>query len=278
MLDNVLGSTCTVSGATAEWRRLQRQARDAYLAQRQSEVDAANAAIDERIRVLNNLLREALHYEPFRFDRLKRAVQIAIYDPFGIGVPTPKPKPQDFLPVRPGFFARLLLGSEKRFQAAVTRAEHMYEVAAKAYAVYEADCDRVRSEAELQHQTVDLAHAAYQRGETAAVVDYFTRVLNVDSLPSGFPQASRVGYIPESQQLVVEREMPTIDCVPDVRTYRYIRARDAIEHSARPATQRRSIYNNLVAQLAIRTLYVLFAADQDRVLTTIVLNCFCGYD
>src|SRR5207237_764211 len=84
----------------------------------------------------------------------------------------------------------------------------------------------------------------------------------------------RVGHIPESKQLVVERQLPTIDCVPQVANYRYVRARDAIENSARPLTQRRAIYNDVVAQFALRTLHVIFSADHDHVLETVVLNCF----
>jgi restriction system protein len=78
----------------------------------------------------------------------------------------------------------------------------------------------------------------------------------------------------ESKQLIIERELPIVDVVPDVTIYRYVKARDKIESSPRPMNQRHSIYARLVAQMALRTLHGGFAADAAGILETIVLNCF----
>lgn len=42
--------------------------------------------------------------------------------------------------------------------------------------------------------------------------------------------------MPESKQLVVELELPTVDVVPKVRLYKYVKARDAIEETYLQAT------------------------------------------
>src|SRR5207249_3728133 len=101
-------------------------------------------------------------------------------------------------------------GSEKRFQIKLRRAEKAYEAVASVYAAYEAECAREQAEVEAEHRAVDLAYAAYGNGDPATVVDYFTLALKADPLPEDFPRAVRVGYIPESRQLVVEQQLPTI--------------------------------------------------------------------
>src|SRR5213080_3734577 len=73
------------------------------------------------------------------------------------------------------------------------------------------------------------------------------RLAAADLVPDDFPRTVRVGYTAESKQLVVERQLPTIDCVPEVATYRYVRSRAVIATSSRSIAQRRSIYSAVVA-------------------------------
>jgi restriction system protein len=81
-----------------------------------------------------------------------------------------------------------------------------------------------------------------------------------------------MAFVPESKQLVVEFELPSLSVVPVVKQYRYVKARDAVENRPRPATQVKALYASVVAQTTIRTLHELFEADRDGKLETIVFN------
>jgi len=81
-----------------------------------------------------------------------------------------------------------------------------------------------------------------------------------------------MAFVPESKQLVVEYELPSADAIPTDKQYRYVKARDVIEHSDRPASQVKALYASVVAQATIRTLHELFEADRDGKLETIVFN------
>lgn len=78
--------------------------------------------------------------------------------------------------------------------------------------------------------------------------------------------------MPESRQLVVEYELPPISIVPAVKSYRYVKARDAIDDSPRPAAQIKRLYSLAVAQTALRSLHELFQADRREQIETIVFN------
>ena len=74
--------------------------------------------------------------------------------------------------------------------------------------------------------------------------------------------------------MVVEYELPPIAVVPTTKAYKYVKARDAVDETARPATQVKGAYSSLVAQTALRSLHELFQADRTEKLETIVFNGF----
>jgi restriction system protein len=72
--------------------------------------------------------------------------------------------------------------------------------------------------------------------------------------------------------LVVEYQLPTVDAIPAVRQFRYVKVRDAIDAAERPRAQVRALYASAIAQIAVRTLHELFEADRSELVETVVLN------
>src|SRR5262249_31567141 len=154
---------------------------------------------------------------------------------------------------------------EKGRQAALSRA----------YAGYESEVEQLKAEAAAQHVEVDEFRGRFEHNDASAIVEYFSLVLDRSSYPDLFPKQHRMAFVPESKQLVVEYELPTVEAsVPTAKQYRYVRARDTIDQSARPAAQVRALYASIVAQITIRTLHELFEADRGSKLETIVFNAF----
>lgn len=114
----------------------------------------------------------------------------------------------------------------------------------------------------------------FTNDDPETIASYFSLVLETSPYPQGFPKSHRVAFVPESRQLVVEYDLPKLTIVPTAKAYRYVKSRDAIEETARPATQARTLYAQVVAQTALRTLHELFRADREARVETIVLNCF----
>jgi restriction system protein len=123
-----------------------------------------------------------------------------------------------------------------------------------------------------QHEQVDTFEADYRRGDLDAVVSYCQMVLEASAYPDGFPQQFRFAYVPESRQAVVEYELPTVDVVPAVKAYRYVKQSDSVAVSARPQTQIKALYASVVAQVAIRTVRVLLTSDKAGHIDTVVFN------
>src|SRR5439155_20274603 len=133
---------------------------------------------------------------------------------------------------------------------------------AAARARHNDDEAKIRARARAQDNEVDEFKARFAASDPEAIVEYFSLVLDASRYPEEFPKKYRMAFVPESKQLVVEYELPTLDGVPTDKQYRYVKARDAIEHTDRPASWVKTTYGSIVAQTTIRTLHELFEADR----------------
>jgi restriction system protein len=131
---------------------------------------------------------------------------------------------------------------------------------------------QVDAEVAAHNSQIDGFVAAFAAAEPNAVVEYFGLVLGNSVYPDDVPQHYRLGYVPESRQLVVEYQLPTLEVIPAVRGYRYVKSRDDITTSARPAKEIRDRYASVVTQVTLRTVHELFEADRSSLLDTIVFN------
>jgi restriction system protein len=179
-------------------------------------------------------------------------------------------------------------GAKAKFAAEVKAAEERHKEQLKEHAAYEeqrtgwlesarqqheAALVRLKDESQQQHAAIDSFKADYEGGNTDAIVHYYSIALERDRLPADFPQLVRVAYVPESRQLVVERQLPTVDIVPIDASYKYNKSADRVDSSSRPATQIRALYGSIVAQVSLRTVAIILAATT-RPMESIVLNCF----
>jgi restriction system protein len=139
-----------------------------------------------------------------------------------------------------------------------------------------ADFDRRVAERRAEHDAdvarVDEFAAAIAARDPGALAEYFGLVLNASHLPEDFPRWHRLAYVPESRQLVVEFQLPGLEVVPTEKSFRYVKARDEITSTARPAKDRKERYAAVLAQLSLRMVHELFEAERPRAVETIVFN------
>lgn len=273
-----------------EERRNARLTQQAHLRDRSQEVDEANRQLAQQLDGLDSLLMAGVvSAKPIDFASLKTQPEIPGFDPQGQDQPAPEPAWSRFEPKPADFFARLLRGSAEKQRTKVAAARQLFEANYAEWLEYEgkriawlgdatarhtAEVEAIQAQARAQNVEIDSFEAAYRDGDPDAVQQYFSIVIERDKLPEGFRHNARVAYVKESRQLVVERELPTVDVVPSLTAYRYVRANDGITASTRPALQIKEIYVNTVARMALRTLYLLFVADTAGHVESVVLNCF----
>ncbi|MGC2208097.1 MAG: restriction endonuclease, partial [Candidatus Dormiibacterota bacterium] len=200
----------------------------------------------------------------------------------------PTPNPAAFAPAKPRGLLGVLPGPKQKYLVAVQAGRAAYDAKKKGWEVGEADrlarldearkahdlaVDRLRETIETLDAAVDALATAFAAGDPQAVIQYFSLVLAQSKYPDEFPTERRVAFVPESRQLVVEIELPTMGAaVPTERAFRYVRARDEIESVPRPARERKQLYEQVVVQTTLRTLHELVRADTSGRFDTLVLN------
>ena len=263
-----------------------KEAKRRYAEARAAEAQSLNDDLAATVSALERLLAATLGVDDhIDFESLKERAEIPPFQPGAVG--SPIPGPTFTAPEAPTGLRKLMPGAAAKHEAAVDAARAEYEAALAAWRSEEADRvakletmqaehDRrvaeIVEQTEMQHAAVDAFRSAVDQAQPDAVVEYFNLVLEASAYPDGFTKSRRLAYVPDSRQLVLEYDLPTIDGVPAVREYRYIKARDEIASAARPATQRRALYASIVAQTSLRCVHELFEADRQGLIDTIVYN------
>lgn len=267
-----------------------KQHRDWHVAQREGEAEARTEELAQRVESLRTILADGLAQLPSV--SLASLRQPAIYPDFVIpqdlATPVPAPRREQF-PVKPPTLFERLVSRTARYEQDATAAENAFQ---HHHAVYrekeqlrldavtalqnQHGAERARRLAEIQahNAQIDLTIDDYKRGEASAVVAYHSMVLEASAYPDGFPQEFRVAYIAESKELVIDYELPTVGIVPETVECRYVKSKDTLEEKPRKLAEIKELYGDIVASIALRTMYETVASDASA---HILVVTFSGY-
>jgi restriction system protein len=268
--------------AAADEREYKRR----YAEARQCEAEALERDLERRLLQLEGLLEATLDVDDYvDLDALKPTWKDPRFD--GGALSRPKPEPKLDLPDAPRGLKAAIPGAKRKHEELVSKAQAQHSDAladhrareaereqklAKARAEFDERIAKRRAEHDAEVARVDEFVNEVAAREPEALVEYFGLVLNASHLPEDFPRWHRVAYQPESRQLVVEFQLPGLDVVPMQKTFRYVKARDEITSSTRPAKDRKERYAAALSQLSLRTVHELFEADRAGAVESIVFN------
>ncbi|MFJ6619847.1 restriction endonuclease [Kitasatospora sp. NPDC091335] len=272
--------------------RGEREAQRAYQQSREAEAARQTAELDARVEELKGLLAAGLAAPAFGPQALLAPSAVPPFDPGPLGEPVPMPDqsseryfvpPPDAVQARnPGVrqqYEQYLAQARARFEqdwyAAQTGEADRQQRLAAYHREYLAWVEQSRrQQEELGARTEELLRRL-RAGEPEAVQEYFTAGLYASAAwPEGFPHRLVAAFDAGSRQLVVDWELPGPDVVPAAARVRYVKSDDREAEVARPATERKALYREVLAQSALRVAAELFRADRDGLLDSVVLNGF----
>jgi restriction system protein len=257
-----------------------------YAESRAAHVAAMNDDLQAAVGALEGLLAASLSAgDRASFSSLKKPASPPPWQHPELERLEPTPALDAFMPAPPAGLAKMFGKSKHeqavaegraRYQQAVQehrgREEQRAQALATARAEWQRAIDAANAYAREQHAEIDAFEADYRRGDLDAIVSYCSTVLEMSAYPDGFPQRFKLAYVPESRQAVVEYELPTVDVVPTVRAYKYVKTSDTIAETARPQSQVKTLYASVVAQVTIRTVHELLQSDKGDHIDTVVFN------
>ncbi|NXY96360.1 restriction endonuclease [Streptomyces sp. BR123] len=268
-----------------EVARSQREQQAAYRQHREAEARRRTERLDAEVAALQGLLAAGCRAPAFRMAALVRSEQLEPFNPGTLAHPVPMPRLEQFQQQSSGW----TFGSNRRAQAEreaharytqAWQAAHAAEAQRQQHlAAYRQQYDRWAAEqlAGIRRHNNGLTElgGALRAGEAEAVVEYFSAALYASAAwPEGLPRQVSAAYDPGPGQLVLDWELPRYEVVPAAKSVRYMPSTDQDKETARPATQRRALYRDLLAQCVLLVVRELYAADEFGVLDSVVVNGF----
>ncbi|WP_371618272.1 restriction endonuclease [Streptomyces sp. NBC_00454] len=265
--------------------RGQRQQQAADRQHRDAEARRRSAQLDAEVEALQVLLVTGCRAPAFRTAAMVRSEQLEPFAPGSLAQPVALPRIDQFQHQSSGW----TLGSGQRAQAerdAHARYTAAWQAAQAAetqrqhqLASYRQQYDTWAAEqlAGIRAHNSGLAElaAALRAGDPEAVVEYFSAALYVSTAwPEALPRQVAAAYDPGARQLVLDWELPGYTVVPEARSVQYLPSTGQYRVKPRPATERRALYRDLLAQCVLLVLRELYAADEFGVLDSVLVNGF----
>lgn len=265
-------------------------AKQGYLESREGAAQEQTATIQSIVATLSSILLAATRrHFAVDFEKLKVKPKRIPFNAEGYDKSEPAPSENDFAPPPLSFLQRFIPAFVQKHDQAIADGHALYGQAVSQYKVRESERSATLGELKAKHveniqsekdrvanfnAAIDENAASYRAGELLSVVDYFTTVLEDDIIFQTQPPTVKITYVPESKQLVVEYQLPTIDVVPANSAVRYVRKSDELLAIPRKLAEIRNLYRDVLAQVTCRALYSIVDADTARTVEVIALNGF----
>jgi restriction system protein len=119
---------------------------------------------------------------------------------------------------------------------------------------------------------IDQNRENYMAKEQGAVSDYCDSVLSNSIYPDYFPKEWDLDYNADTRTLVVEYDLPAPESLPTLKEVQYVQSKDDFKETHLSEKEREALYDNLLYQIALRTIHELFEADTADALDAVVFS------
>jgi len=144
------------------------------------------------------------------------------------------------------------------------------------YAIQIAAWDRAKQEhrdkQKAKNDQVKALRVEYSAGVPSAVEYFCAEVLNNSIYPEDFPRGNILSFNQNSGVLIIDYELPDHSAFPTVKEVKYIVAREQFQEVPLSDAWLKKTYDEVLYQIALRTLHELYIADEAEVLKSIVFN------
>ncbi|RSM67748.1 restriction endonuclease [Kibdelosporangium aridum] len=219
------------------------------------------------------------------FDQLRQTYKPTPFDPGRLAIPEPPPQWEQFAPAPPTVLARVLRKSshdratkdaQERFAEA--KAKHEHDENRRLARIAEAKSKHAQAEASMRQEVdqnnaqVDQLERDVKAGVPQAVEDYFELLLEASPQPDDLPADVETAYQADARKLLIVRDLPGLDVIPETREYTYVRTRDEVTSKPRPVKEIKQRYGNLVAQVVLRTMRDAFDIHPIGIVDEVAIN------
>jgi len=115
-------------------------------------------------------------------------------------------------------------------------------------------------------------HDQYLRKFPEALIRYWHEVLSRSEYPDSFPRDCSLSYDPGKAMLILNYELPNQGAIPNKKQVKYVATRQEFQDVLVSDSELKRLYDDVLYQVCLRTLYELFNSDEVSALDSIVFN------
>ena len=125
---------------------------------------------------------------------------------------------------------------------------------------------------EAHNSAVLALRSRYEAGSPGAVEQYMQMILDQSSYPDPIAGEPDARFDEASKTLVVNFWVPGPEDFPNIVEYNYVASRKAIKPVEMKPKDFEAFYDDIISQIALRTVHEVFVADYPRQVEAIVIN------
>ena len=127
-------------------------------------------------------------------------------------------------------------------------------------------------EQDILNESYETLKENYYKANPESIHHYSNQILSNYNYYKSFPQEFEIEYNPENKILIVEYQLPSLEDIPTLKEVKYIQTRDEFTEKHITKAQLNRLYDTILYQITLRTLYELYEAHESELIEAIVFN------
>jgi restriction system protein len=123
-----------------------------------------------------------------------------------------------------------------------------------------------------QHAAIDNLRQRYEAKDPEAIREYCETVLANSEYPDCIPRECEVEFNAENGVLIVNFKLPAPEDLPTLAEVKYVQSSNSFTEKHFSEAQQAKLYDDVLYQIALRTVHELFRSDQVSAIMGVVFN------
>ena len=234
-----------------------------------------------RLNALRTLLPHGLRTRRiFQWDKEK---DFRPYPPFSFQEPPPTfeqaARALGLSPQRSVIVSMIPGGKKKREQEEIAIREMLQKLSlqyearkAEAFRMYEYKRQEFEQGQAKYNASIDEKRRRFQEGDAEVVSWFLKRTIDAIAFPEGYGTSVEVQFEPLGGTAIISLYLPSLVEIPRVSSYKFVKSRTAIDPVEMKSKDLEALYDSVIYQMALLTLYNCFLEADTPALHSVVFN------
>lgn len=147
----------------------------------------------------------------------------------------------------------------------------------EAVRAWEKDKEKFEYNQKLNNEKITNREKSYLDKNSDLILDYCNMVLTNSEYPECLSSEWKLGYQSDSGIIVVDYSLPSLEDLPKIKVVKYVATRNEIVETSMSDAEFNKLYDNVLYQIALRTIHEMFEADTAKALKSIVFNGWVNF-